>query len=148
MEAYTGQDIIKYKDRILNDFANGDVAIITYPNELHGMANGKNGNAMAAHNEQGNQAELQLRVIKGSPDDKYLNSEVIAWKTHSPNFTPANAELTKVISVDNGLTNEVTSLGFLIPSANIETKTNTDGDTEQVVSVYRFRAGRSERALS
>lgn len=148
MEAYTGQDIIKYKDRILNDFANGDVAIITYPNELHGMANGKNGNAMAAHNEQGNQAELQLRVIKGSPDDKYLNSEVIAWKTHSPSFTPANAELTKVISVDNGLTNEVTSLGFLIPSANIETKTNTDGDTEQVVSVYRFRAGRSERALS
>lgn len=148
MEAYTGQDIIKYKDRILNDFANGDVAIITYPNELHGMANGKNGNAMAAHNEQGNQAELQLRVIKGSPDDKYLNSEVIAWKTHSPSFVPANAELTKVISVDNGLTNEITSLGFLIPSANIETKTNTDGDTEQVVSVYRFRAGRSERALS
>ena len=148
MEAYTGQDIIKFNDRVLNDFANGDVAIITYPNELHGMNNGKNGNAMAAHNEQGNQAELQVRVIKGSPDDKYLNSFVIAWKTHSSSFAPASAELTKVISVDNGLTNEVTSLGFVIPSNNIETKTNTDGDTEQVVSVYRFRARRSERALS
>ena len=81
MEAYTGQDIIKFNDRILKDFANGDVAIITYPNELHGMTNGKDGNSMAAHNEQGNIAELQLRVIKGSPDDKYFNSLIIAWKT-------------------------------------------------------------------
>lgn len=148
MEAYTGQDIIKFNDRIMNDFANGDVAIITYPNELHSMTNGKNGNSMAAHNEQGTIAELQLRVIKGSPDDKYLNSFIIAWKGHSESFKPANAELTKVISVDNGLTNEITSLSFVIPSNNVETKTNTDGDTEQVVSVYRFRAGHSVRALS
>jgi hypothetical protein len=148
MDAYTGQDIIKFDDRILRDFANGDVAIITYPNELHGMVDGKDGNAMAAHNEQGNIAELQLRVIKGSPDDKYLNSKVIAWKNHSSSFSPSNAELTKAIMVDNGLTNEITTLNFVIPSNNVETKTNTDGDTEQVVSVYRFRAGRSQRALS
>lgn len=148
MEAYTGQDIIKFNDRILKDFANGDVAIITYPNELHGMTNGKDGNSMAAHNEQGNIAELQLRVIKGSSDDKYFNSLIIAWKTHSSDFASSTAELTKVVSVDNGITNEVTTLGFVIPANNVETKTNTDGDTEQVVSVYRFRAGRSQRALS
>ena len=101
MEAYTGQDIIKFNDRVLNDFANGDVAIITYPNELHGMNNGKNGNAMAAHNEQGNQAELQLRVIKGSPDDKYLNSFVIAWKTHSSTFAPASLAISIILRTDS-----------------------------------------------
>lgn len=148
MEAYTGQDIIKFNDRILKDFANGDVAFISYPNDLHGMNNGKNGNSMAAHNEQGNIAELQLRVIKGSPDDKYLNSTVISWKSRSTSFKPASAELTKIISVDGGVTNEVTTLGFVIPTRSVETKTNTDGDTEQVVSVYSFRAGTSQRALS
>lgn len=148
MEAYTGQDIIKFEDRILRDFANGDVAIIRYPNELHNMSNGKDGNSMGAHNEQGKIAELELRIIKGSPDDKYLNSKVIAWENHSPTFKPSTAELTKVISVDNGLTNEVTSLGFILPSKKVDTKTNTDGDIEQVVSVYSFRAGTSQRALS
>lgn len=148
MQAYTGQDIIKVNGRILTDFADGDVAVVSYPNDLHGLRNGKNRNALAAHNEQGNQAELQLRIIKGSPDDKYLNSQVIAWKNHSDDFAPLNAELTKVIKVDGGTTNEVTTLDFMFPSRNVDTRTNTDGETDQEVAIYNFRAGVSERALA
>lgn len=148
MQVYTGQDIIKHNGRILTNFADGDCAIVTYPNELHGMRNGKDGNSMGAHNEQGNIAEVQYRIIKGSPDDKYLNSEVIAWKTHSEDFAPASVELTKVLHVDGGITNEVTSLDFVLPSRNVETRTNTDGETEQEVAVYSYRGGVSSRALA
>lgn len=148
MQSYTGQDILSFNGRLLTNFADGDVATITYPNELHGMKNGKNGNSMAAHNEQGNIAEMSLRVLKGSPDDKFLNSFVVSWKNHSDSFAPASAEFTKVITVDGGKTNEVTSLGFIIPTKQVDTKDNTEGDTEQAVSVYSFRAGTSERALA
>lgn len=148
MQSYTGQDILKIGARILSNFADGDVATISYPNDLHGMKIGKYGNAIAAHNEQGNMAELTVRVLKGSPDDKYLNSYVIAWKNHLPSFAPQNAEFTKVITVDNSITNEVTSLDFLIPTRNVDTKDNVEGDTEQSVSVYSFRAGVSNRALA
>lgn len=148
MQSYTGQDILKFGDRILSNFADGDVATITYPNEFHGMKIGKYGNAIAAHNEQGSMAELSIRVLKGSPDDKYLNSFLVSWKNHSPSFAPQTAEFTKVITVDNSITNEVTSLGFIIPIRNVETKDNVEGDTEQSVSVYSFRAGESNRALA
>lgn len=148
MEAYQGQDILKFNDRILTNFADGDVAIITYPNELHIMKIGKNGNAMATHNEQGSVAELKLRVLKGSPDDKFLNSFVLAWKNKSDTFTPASAEFTKIIGVDSGITNEVTTLNFGLPSKIVETKDNVEGDTEQIVSVYTFKFGSSSRALA
>lgn len=148
MQAYTGKDIIKFNDRILSNFANGDCTIVTFPNELHGMANGKDGNSLAAHNEQGNIAELEMRIIKGSADDKYLNSFILAWKNHSDEFAPATVECTKMITTETGRVNETLSLGFIFPSNQIETRSNTDGDTDQMVSVYRFRAGTSSRALA
>lgn len=148
MEAYTGQDILEFNGRVLSNFADGDVAIVTYPNELHGMKIGKYGNAIAAHNEQGNMAELQIRVIKGSPDDKFLNSFVTAWKDHLDTFEPGTAEFTKVITVDNGIANEVTSLSFIIPTKPVETRDNVEGDTEQAVALYNFRCGTSKRSLA
>ena len=148
MESYTGQDIIKFNDRLLTNFADGDVVTVTYPNELHGMKDGKNGNSIAAHNEQGNIAEITMRVLKGSPDDKYLNSFVNAWKKHLSSFSPASVEFTKVMTVDNGITNEVTALSFVIPSRNVDTKDNVEGDTDQAVSIYSFRAGVGDRALA
>ena len=148
MLAYTNQDIIKFNDRIGSDLANGDCVTITFPNELHGMANGKDGNALAAHNEQGHIAELTIRTIKGGAFDKYLNSFVTAWKNRSDDFAPASAECTKIISTEAGRVNETVSLGFIFPIANVGTKTNTDGDVDQMVCEYRFRAGTSSRALA
>lgn len=148
MQSYTSQDILKWGDRLLTNFADGDVATITYPNELHGMKIGKEGNAIAAHNEMGRIANLKLRLIKGSPDDKYLNSIVVAWKNHSDDFTPQSAEFTKVVKVDNGVCNDITSLSFIIPTKVPDVMENVEGNTEQAVSIYDFRCGVSNRSLA
>lgn len=148
MQSYTSQDIVEFNGRILTNFADGDVAMITYPNELHGMKAGKSGNVIGAHNEQGNIAELMLRVLKGSPDDKFLNSFVTAWSDHSDSFSPASAELTKITVVDNGVTNDITTLGFILPTKKVDVKENVEGDTNQAVSEYRFRCGTSKRKLA
>lgn len=148
MEAYTSNDIIEFDGKLLTNLADGDCATITYPNELHGMKTGKGGNTVGAHNEMGREAELVIRVIKGSPDDKRLNSKLIAWKERDDDFTPSKAVFTKVIVVDGGITNEVTTLKFGLPVKCVETKENVEGDTEQCISAYQFRFGDSSRALA
>lgn len=148
MQAYTGIDLLEFAGRTLADFADGDVAVVTYPNEISSTKTGKNGNSVAVHNEMGRIAELALRVIKGSPDDKFLNKIITFWKSRSSSFTPVDAIFTKVINVDSGIANEVTDLIFGIPTKAVETKENTEGDTEQAISIYNFRFGDSNRSLT
>lgn len=148
MEAYSGVDILEFAGRLLNDFADGDVAVVTYPNEISATKTGKNGNSVAVHNEMGRIAELSLRVVKGSGDDKFLNSIVTNWKKRSGNFSPVNATFTKVINVDNGIANEITSMFSGVPTKPVETKENVEGDTEQAIAVYSFRFGDSDRAIA
>ena len=148
MQAYAGTDLLEFNGRILTDFADGDVAIITFPNELAAVKTGKNGNTVAVHNEMGREADLSLRVIKGSPDDKYLNTLVGYWQTRNDKFSPVSAVFTKMINVDGGISNEVTSLIFGVPMKQVDTKENVEGDTEQAIAIYNFRFGDSSRAIA
>lgn len=148
MEAYTGSDILEFNGSLITNVANGDVVTITYPNELMGMVTGKNGNSVAVHNEMGREADVVIRVIKGSPDDKRLNGYVTAWKNRLDTFEPLSATFTKVITVDGGITNEVTTLRFGVPVKPVETRENVEGDVEQAIAVYSFRFADSDRALA
>lgn len=148
MQAYTSHDIIELDGEVLTNLGDGDTATVTYPNDVMGMKTGKNGNTVAAHNEMGREADITVKVVKGSPEDKKLNSKLVKWKNRSDDFEPINGTFTKVIHTDTGVTNEVTSLKFGIPTKCVETKENVEGDTEQCFSVYSIRFGDSERALS
>ena len=151
--AYTGQDIIKITynavTRILQDIADNDVITITYPNDLSTISTGKNGNSLGAHNEQGRIAEHGLRIVKGSDDDKFLNSIISDWLNKSDNFSPFNMEFTKVIKDGTGKTSfDTTDLFFGLPVKQVEVSSNLAGETEQVVSVYNFRYGNSKRSIT
>lgn len=148
MQAFTANDIIEVDDELVTALANGDCAIITYPNDKMGMVTGKGGNTVGAHNEMGREADLVLRVVRGSPDDKRLNSRIIEWESRSENFKPITATFTKVIVVDGGIANEVTTLKFGLPTKGVETRENVEGDTEQVIAIYNIRFGDSKRALA
>lgn len=148
MEAYTSHDIIEIDGEVVVALGDGDTATISYPNDIMAMKTGKNGNTVAAHNEMGREAELVLRVIKGSYDDKRINSKVIKWKARADDFEPIKGTFTKVIRTDTGITNEVTTLKFGIPVRVVETRENVEGDTEQCFSQYTIRFGDSNRALA
>ena len=100
--AISGSDTIKINNKILADFADGDVANLTFPNELAALKTGKNGNTIYAVNESGKQAELVLRVVKGSPDDKFLASQVAAQKSNFSGFILLIGELVKRIGDGTG----------------------------------------------
>lgn len=149
---YTGQDIIKFtygkETRVINDLADNEVVQITYPNDTSSTSTGKNGNSLGAHNEQGNIAELTMRLVKSSGDDKFFNSIWADWKNHSLGFKPMTAEFTKVLVDEQGNSNsEVTQLFFGLPRGKIGTGSNLSGETEQAVSIYNFRFGNSQRTI-
>ena len=148
MEAYTSHDILEVDDEIVTTQGDGDVATVTYSNDVMAMKTGKNGNTVAAHNEMGREADATIRVLKGGYDDKRFNSKLVKWKNRADDFEPMKATFTKVIRTDTGIVNEVTTLKFGIPVKCVETKENVEGDTEQCFSLYTIRFGDSNRALS
>ena len=71
-QALSGSDTIVINNRVFTALATGDVAKLTFPNDIANVKTGKNGNSVYALNETGKQADFELRVIRGSDDDKFL----------------------------------------------------------------------------
>lgn len=149
MDAYTGNDIVEIDGRNITDWAGGgDVFIITYPTEKSATRVSKNGNANASRNTQGVVGEAVIKLLRGSPDDKYFNSKFIAWDNGLDSFSPFNGTATKVIkSSDGSVTNDVNTLTFGFPVKIDNFKMNVEADTEQDVVQYTVRF-KTTRALA
>lgn len=151
-DSYTANDTITITDLdgewILADLATDTTVDLVAPNELSTSATGYNGNGLGAHNEPGRQRELTLRLVKGSYDDKRLNSNYTLWQNRDSRFVPLQASFTKNIAHSDGtLTNDTVNCFFGLPAGQPQQTNNVSGDTEQVVSTYLIRFANSERIL-
>lgn len=144
-----GADSIIINGRGLVDFANGDNAVLTFPNDISNTARGKNGNVVSAKNEMGKMGELELRVLAASDDDKFLNSIVSSYNSDPASFVFITGEFIKKIG--DGSAN-ISNLDYVMtsgtPQKMVETKSNVEGDTEQCIAIYKFRFGNIDRALT
>ena len=68
----TGDDTFVLWDRVISDLADGSVVQITADNNIAQSVVGKNGNIIIAKDEQGKKCTVELRVLKGSPDDQFI----------------------------------------------------------------------------
>lgn len=148
-DVYTAEDISVINDRMMADYAKGDVVTISFENNLSSQGNGKNGNSLAAHVEDGQIALVTLRLVMNSPDDKYLNTIFQQWQSHDPNFTPMTGSFTKnTVNEQKQRSSSSVECNFGFPVKRVEQKENTDGDLEQVTAVYSIRFSRSQRVIS
>lgn len=144
-----GKDTIKVDGRILFDMADSDNATLTFPNELMAVKTGKDGNSLYAFNETGRQCDLTLRVIRGGPSDKYLDSRMQEIIQDAPSFVLMNAHITKRIGDGRGsVGNDVYVLDGGVITKQVETKVNVEGDTEQALSVYTMKFTNSNRRVA
>lgn len=151
-DSYTAQDIITCEDYqgkwVLTDFATGNVAELSAPNELSSTATGYNGNSLGAHNEPGRQRELTIQLVKAGSDDKRFNKNYNMWKNRDLRFKPLKMTFTKNVAHSDGtVTKDTVTCYFGLPSGQPTQAMNTEGDTAQVVSEYMIRFGNSERSL-
>jgi hypothetical protein len=125
-------------DNISNDLADGDIGVLTVPNNLINLAVGKNKNAIYALDESGRQFELELRVLKGSNTDAAFVDKVNSYLGGNfAGLTFLTGSVTKMLGDGQGnLKKWVVQLSGGVVRKLPETRTNVNGDTEQSVSIY------------
>jgi hypothetical protein len=147
-KSLSGKDTITINDRVLVDFADGDSAVLTFPNEIMNVKTGKNGNSIYAYNETGKQVDVDLRIILGSSDDKFLNSLFANMKQDPPSFILMTGEFVKRVGDGSGNVNRnIYSLSGGVFRQEIDVKENVEGDTEQSVALYRLRFTNAPRSI-
>jgi hypothetical protein len=146
--AITGKDSLILDTHIFSDMADGDTSVIDFPNNLAEAKAGKNGNVIIAQNAGGRMATLVLRVIRGSGDDKWLNSRLQEYINDAAAFITLGGELIKRSGDGAGA---VASDVYIMSGGTFQkipgTKENVEGDTEQAVSIYTIIFGLAKRAI-
>ena len=147
-QTLTGSDTISIDGVPLIDLGDGDVGALTYPNDSVTVKTGKNGNSIYSFNETGDQVDLVLRIIRGSPDDKTLNSRLIGMNNDRASFVTIGAQIVKKLGDGQGnVTSDTYDLTGGVFSKKVETTSNVEGDTEQALSVYNLKFTNSLRSL-
>lgn len=145
----TGKDTIQINDRVFDNVGDGEVATLTFPNELVGLKIGKNGNAIYALNETGKEVDFDLRVLRGSADDKFLNSLKLTMERDFAAFTTLTGEIVKRIGDGDGnVSNDTYTLSGGVFKQSIDVTSDVEGDTEQAISLYRLKFTNGARAIS
>lgn len=133
----TGQDTATIDGNILQSLADGNPFDITFPQDLANVKIGKNGNAIFAKNEQGRRADVTLRVLLGSSDDKYLIAKIAQWKLDPSLFgLITGVFIKKVGDGQQNVQSKVYNCTGGVIQRQPEAKTAAEGDTDQSVAVY------------
>lgn len=146
--AMSGDDTLILNNRILTDFADQDCAVLTFPNKIAAAKTGKNGNTIYSMNQMGKQAELSMRIIRASADDKFLNNLLSQQQGNFSGFPLLIGSFIKNIGDGQGNvakdTYQTSGGIFLeIPMA----KTNTEGQEEQSVAIYKLLFSLAPRVI-
>lgn len=147
--AMSGNDTVNLNGRIFADFADGDVAMLEFPNEIASVKTGKGGNSIYGLNESGKQADLTVRVIRASADDKFLNGLLAQQQANFAGFPLMVGEFIKKIGDGAGniaSDTYITSGGVFIKQ--VPAKSNVEGDAVQSVSEYKLRFSNAPRVIT
>lgn len=147
--AMSGSDTIMINNRVLNDLADANAAELMFPNEIASVKTGKNGNSIYGLNETGNQAECKIRVVRGSGDDKFLNSLLAQQGQNFAGFPLMIGQFIKKIG--DGLGNIASDQYIMsggVFTKKVEAKMNVEGDSEQSVSIYTIKFSNAPRVIT
>ena len=145
-----GDDTITLNGHNLINFANDTVAQLTFNSSVSTMTIGKSGSAIVATNEQGKSAELTVRIMRGSDDDKFLNAAFITQKKDLVNADLINGTIVRHIGqgISGGsVARETTVLTGGIFTKQPDNQINISGDAEQGVVTYTLQFATGERTL-
>ena len=144
----TGNDTITINGRILNDFADGNVAELTFPNDLVTLKTGKNGNTIYGLNNTGRQCEMTLRLLRGTADDKFMNALLLSQMGNFSAFALITGSFVKKIGDGAG---GITLDSYILSGGTIkrpaDAMENSDGNADQSISVWHLQFSNGPRAI-
>lgn len=144
----TSDDTLTLWGRVFNDFADDDVSSVSFPNNAVTVKTGKNQNTIFAKDEKGNNANVVVRLMKGSSDDQFLQGKISAMESDFVATELATGEFVKRLGDGQGnVARDVyTLLGGVIVK-RVDGKENASGDTNQGVAVYNMVFAKAVRSI-
>lgn len=147
--AMSGSDTLSINNHVFADFADGNVAELTFPNDIANVKTGKNGNSIYGLNESGRQADLKIKVLRGSADDKFLNNLLALQQNNFAGFPLMIGQFTKKIGDGQGnITSDTYVVSGGVFTKQVEGKTNVDGETDQSTALYTIKFSNAPRAIT
>lgn len=147
--ALSGQDTIILNNQVLTGLADGDCVMLEFPNEIATVKIGKNQNAIYGFNAQGQLANVKIRLVRGSADDKFLNSLLTQQQQNFSGSVLLIGEFVKLIGDGAGnVINDTYILSGGIFDKQIMAKSNVEGDAAQSVSEYEIKFAAAVRAIT
>lgn len=147
--AMSGSDTIYINNRQLVDFADGNIVEIKYANQIANVKTGKNGNSIYSFNATGSNAEVMMRIMRGSADDKFLLGLMNIQQLNFAAFPLMIAQFIK--KMGDGAGNIGSNIYFMsggVFTKLVEAKSNVEGDTEQSVSIYTLMFSNAPSVLT
>ncbi len=143
MIAVTSQDAIKINGRLITGFADEDNAKITFPNDLSNQSTGKDGNSIIAYMPKGLNGELEMRLIAGCADDKFLNALLSLYNNNPAGFPLMTLEFDKFLGDGAQPASNITTIVYLGTGGSFkkqpEVLENQSGETKQAVAIWNLK---------
>lgn len=146
--AMSGTDTLTINNRVFTDFADGEVAHLTFSGDIAGLKVGKSQNAIYAFNATGKVGNFKIRVIRGAGDDKFLHNLISQQQANFPGFTLMIGEFVKRVGDGKGnVLNDTYQMSGGIFKKKPEVKSNVEGDTSQSVVEYEMEFSNAPRIV-
>lgn len=146
--AMSGNDSLIINNNIFSDFADQDYQALDFPAEIASAKTGKNGNTIYSMNQMGNQAQLIIRLIRASGDDKFMNNLLSQQQANFQGFPLMQGQFIKNIGDGTGFVAKDTyvlsgGIFIKIPMA----KSNSEGQEDQSVAIYTLKFSQAPRVI-
>lgn len=147
--ALSGSDTITINNHLFANLADGNCVDLTFPNDIANVKTGKNGNSIYGLNETGKQCEVKMRIVRGSADDKFLNSLLAQQQANFAGTVLMFGSFIKKLGdgAGNILSDTYIMSGGIFTKIP-EAKTNVDGESEQSVAMYTLKFSNAPRVLT
>lgn len=146
--ALSGNDTININNRIFADLADGDVVKLSFSSDIAQVKTGKNGNSIYALNETGKQIDVEVRLIRGAPDDVFMNSLLASQQANFAATVLLVGEFVKQLGNGQGnLTYDTYIMSGGIFVKQVDASSNVEGNVDQSVSVYHLKFSNAPRAI-
>lgn len=148
MPSLTGNDTLVIAGINIVDVCDGDWFMYNFENDLANAKRGKNGNTIFAENAMGLVANSSLRLLRGSENDKQLNTLMQTQFDDFSAFVLLDGQFVKRVGDGQGnITSDTGRMSGGIFKRAVDAKSNAEGDTDQSVSVYNFLWAEIDRAI-
>lgn len=144
----TSNDTLTLNGHVFNDLSTDDVTTIAFPNQLMTRKTGKNGNTIIAQNAQGLNADLSLKLMRGSVDDQFMQQLINTAPADFPSTVLLTGTFVKRLGDGQGnVVSDTYQLAGGVISKIPDGKENVSGDTMQGETIYQVIFASAHRTI-